>query len=81
MLHVASDRIMKISRRGIVRRTTPPSNEVVVDRWVHAYEPGSTITLCNRKLTTLHWRPFEALDFAEVNNSFYCPRCADAAGG
>ena len=79
MLHVASDAIVKIYRRGILRRTTPPSIDIAVDRWVHGYEPGSTVTLCGRKVATLHWRPFEALDFADVNDSYYCARCADVA--
>jgi hypothetical protein len=79
MLHVASDAVIKIYPRGIVRRITPPSTQIVVDRWVHGYEPGSPITLCGRKLTTLHWQSFEALDFAEVNASYHCARCAAAA--
>jgi len=79
MLHVASDSVTKIHRRGIARRTTPPSFRVVVDRWVHAYEKDSTDTLCGRKVKTLHWQPFESLDFAEVNDSFHCTRCAAAA--
>jgi hypothetical protein len=79
MLHVASDSITRIYRRGIVRRTTPPSVEVVVDRWVHAYEKDSSETLCGRKVKTLHLQPFEALDFADVNDSFHCTRCATVA--
>lgn len=79
MLHVASDTVTRIHRRGIVRRTTPAAIEVVVDRWVHAYEPGAATTLCGRKVRTLHWQPFENLDFALVNDSYHCGRCAAAA--
>jgi hypothetical protein len=79
MLHVASDNVARIYRRGIVRRTTPPSIEVAVDRWVHAYEKDSTQTLCGRNVKTLHWQPFESLDFAAVNDRYHCPPCAAAA--
>jgi hypothetical protein len=79
MLHVASDNVARIHRRGIARRTTPAAVELAVDRWVHAYQKGSTETLCGRKVKTLHWEPFESLDFASVNVSYYCARCATAA--
>jgi hypothetical protein len=46
---------------------------------VHAYEKDSSETLCGRKVKTLHLQPFEALDFADVNDSFHCTRCATVA--
>jgi hypothetical protein len=48
MLHVATDAVMKIYRRGVLRagRSTPPKIEITVDRWAHAYRTKTEVTLC-----------------------------------
>ena len=79
MLHVASDTVTRIYPRGIIRRTTPPSIDLALGRWVHAYRPGAATTLCGRKVRTLHWQPFEDLEFSLVNENFHCSRCAASA--
>jgi hypothetical protein len=79
MLHVATDAIMKIYRRGLMRagRSTPARIEVAVDRWAHAYQPKSDVTLCGLRVERLHWQHFRNLDFNAINSSLQCPRCAD----
>jgi hypothetical protein len=81
MLHVATDAVMKVYRRGLLRagRSTPPRIEISVDRWAHAYPPNTDMTLCGLKVEKLHWQPFRTLDFAAVNPAFHCPRCSVAA--
>jgi hypothetical protein len=81
MLHVASDAIMKIYRRGLLRagRSTPPRIEIAVDRWAHAYAPNSDSTLCGLKVKKLHWEPFTTMEFDAVNDAFHCPRCSAIA--
>jgi len=82
MLHVATDAVMKIYRRGILRagRSTPAKIEIAVDRWAHAYRPKSDVTLCGLRVEKLHWQPFRTVDFNAVNDAFHCPRCAAAVG-
>lgn len=82
MLHVATDAVMKIYRRGLMRagRSTPAKIEIAVDRWAHAYRPKSEVTLCGLQVAKLHWQPFRTLDFNAVNDAFHCPRCAAANG-
>jgi hypothetical protein len=81
MLHVATDAVMKIYRRGLMRagRATPPRIEIAVDRWAHAYRPNTELTLCGLKVDRLHWQPFRSLNFTTVNTAFRCPRCSEAA--
>jgi hypothetical protein len=81
MLHVASDAIMKVYRKGLFRtgRSTPATIEIAIDRWAHAYRPNSESTLCGLKVKKLHWEPFQRLDFAAVNGAFHCPRCSALA--
>jgi hypothetical protein len=81
MLHVATDAVMKIYRRGLMRagRATPPKIEIAVDRWAHAYRPNMEVTLCGLKVEKLHWQPFRSMDFTAVNAAFHCPRCSVAA--
>jgi len=81
MLHVATDAVMKIYRRGVLRagRSTPPKIEIAVDRWAHAYRTKAVVTLCGLQVERLHWQHFRSLDFAEVNAAFQCPRCSAVA--
>src|SRR4051812_40101654 len=83
VLHVATDSIMKIYRRGLMRagRATPPKIEIAVDRWAHAYRSNTEVTLCGLKIDRLHWRPFRTLDFTTVNSAFHFPRCSEAVTG
>ena len=80
MFCVAADGIRKIYRRGLLRpgRSSPPTIEIAVDRWVHAYRPRSTRTLCGLMVDRLHWEPFTTLEFGAVSEGFCCPRCVTA---
>jgi hypothetical protein len=81
MLHVATDAVMKIYRRGVLRagRSTPPRIEIAVDRWAHAYRTKAEVTLCGLRVEKLHWEPFRHLEFGAVNAAVQCSRCSVAA--
>lgn len=78
MLHVAADAVMKFYRRGrmVDGRLAPGTIELQVDRWVHGYRSKSARTLCGLTVANLHWLPFQALEFAAVDQYLRCPRCA-----
>lgn len=78
---VASDRVARVAlptgyRYGRMLAASRP--RTLPERFGHAVEPDTLLTLCGRPLAGLH--RFEAFYFDTLGHHLRCPVCDEAAG-